>query len=200
MFGDFENQAIFEKKELIINQLNNRFSSIPRFSLRVNCRNTPRIAELVHLLACLTPRYTMIRRPDNQVDPKIITYSTKSDESRLLQSILRQLLDEHYSLQEIVILSVRAGHDSVFNQLPDEWKKRISSVNLENTDGKIRHGTIHSFKGLEAPIIILTDVDEVISQEARSLFYTGITRALDRIITFVSEDANREISRILLGH
>lgn len=44
---------------------------------------------------------------------------------------------------------------------------------------RIRWGSIHEFKGLEAPAVILTDVD--LSKEYhRDLLYVGASRATDR--------------------
>ena len=36
------------------------------------------------------------------------------------------------------------------------------------------------------PIIIITDIEEVSSEQAKSLFYVAITRALDKLIIFVN--------------
>jgi hypothetical protein len=199
-FGDFEKQIIYEKADLVRSQLSNRFQNIPRYSLRMNCRNTPRIAEFVHLLGALNPHYTKIRRPDNQIEPRIITYTDDHSQSENLIKLLNQLLsDDNYSLQEIVILSSRTDQDAIVNNLPKNWQPRLSPLRSGFKSNKIHYGTIHSFKGMESPVIILTDIENVTSSEAQSLFYVGITRALERLTIFVSKKVNREMSRILLS-
>ena len=48
---------------------------------------------------------------------------------------------------------------------------------------RIRWGTIHEFKGLEAPAVILTDVD--LSKQCHpDLLYVGASRATDRLVVF----------------
>ena len=199
-FGDFEKQILYEKVDLVRSQLSNRFQNIPRYSLRTNCRNTPRIAEFVHLLGALNPHYTKIRRPDNQIEPKIITYTDDHSQSENLMKLLNQLLsDDNYSLQEIVILSSRTDQDAIVNNLPKNWQMRLSPLRSGFKPNKMHYGTIHSFKGMESPVIILTDIENVTSTEAQSLFYVGITRALERLTILVSKKVNQEMSRILLA-
>jgi DNA polymerase III delta prime subunit len=198
-FGDFENQAIYEKVDSIDIQMNSRFNNTPRYSLRSNCRNTPRIAELVHLLGGLHPRYTKIRRPDNQIEPKIITYENPFDQSDKIQKLLEQLtLEEKHTPQEIIILSCRSDGESAANNLSGTPRLNLSPLKSGSKPDKVQYGSIHSFKGMEAPIVILTDVDNVMSLDAQSLFYVGITRALDKLFIFISKKVNSEISKILL--
>jgi DNA polymerase III delta prime subunit len=198
-FGDFEKQAIYENSETVNGQLVNRFKDIPRYSLRTNCRNSPRIAELVHLLGGLNPHYSKIRRPDNQIEPRIITFTDSASQSEQIFKLLSQLVnDEKYSLQEIVILSSRADHDAAINNLPDALKIKLSPLRLGYRTNKILYGTIHSFKGMESSIVVLTDIDNVTSADAQSLFYVGITRALDKLYILISKKVNQEMSRILI--
>ncbi len=198
-FGDFENQAIYEKRDSINIQMSDRFHNIPRYSLRSNCRNTPRIAELVHLLGGLNPRYTKIRRPDNQIEPKIITYEDTFDQGDKIQKILEHLtFEEKHTPQEIIILSCRSDSESAASNLSGNSRLNLFPLKYGYKPDKVQYGSIHSFKGMEAPIVILTDVDNVISQDAQSLFYVGITRALDKLYIFISKKVNSEISKILL--
>ena len=199
-FGDFENQVIYERSEIVKQQLSGRLGSVPRYSLRVNCRNTPRIAELVHLLGGLSPQYTKIRRPDNQLEPKILIYENDSEQRDILSNILEQLTSkENYSFSEIVILSACTDIDSAANGLSRYWESRLSSLRQDNSSKKLRYGTIHSFKGMEAPVVILTDIADVSSASSQSLFYVGMTRALDRLIVLVGKNVSIEMNKLLIG-
>ena len=51
--------------------------------------------------------------------------------------------------------------------------------------GKLTFSTIHSFKGLDAPAVIITDLDEATSPSFKSLLYIGMTRATDRLIALI---------------
>lgn len=199
-FGDFEKQAIYENSDNISKILTKRFSNIPRYSLRTNCRNSPRIAELVHLLGGLIPPYSKIRRPDNQTEPKFLTYSNLQSQTEHLTNLLSQLVNrERFSLHEIVILSSRADQDSVVNNLPAEWQEKLSSMKSSTHSNKIQFGTIHSYKGMESAVVILTDIEDVLSVSAQSLFYIGITRALDKLYILANKKVNQDISKVLLG-
>lgn len=199
-FGDFEKQAIYEKHESVSAQLSQRFQLVPRCSLRANCRNTPRIAELIHLLGNLKPHYTKIRRPDNHIEPKLIIFRDGDDQNIKLKKLLDQLIfDERHTTQEIVILSRWADQDAAVNNLPEMLKKMTTPLKFGQKTDKIPYCSIHSFKGMEAPIVIITDIENVASDESQSLFYVGITRALDKLFILASQKVGREINDILLG-
>jgi superfamily I DNA/RNA helicase len=51
---------------------------------------------------------------------------------------------------------------------------------------------------MESSIVVLTDIDNVTSADAQSLFYVGITRALDKLYILISKKVNQEMSRILI--
>jgi DNA helicase IV len=151
------------------------------------------------LLGGLHPRYTKIRRPDNQIEPKIITYESPFDQGDKIQKLLEQLtIEEKHTPQEIIILSCRSDGDSVANNLSNIPRLNLSPLKSGYKPSKVQYGSIHSFKGMEAPIVILTDVDNVMTLDAQSLFYVGITRALDKLYIFISKKVNSEISKILL--
>ena len=42
--------------------------------------------------------------------------------------------------------------------------------------------SIRRFKGLEAAVIVVTDIDEIVSAEAQKLLYVAVTRAIDRLV------------------
>ncbi|WP_342384413.1 ATP-binding domain-containing protein [Agrococcus sp. KRD186] len=49
----------------------------------------------------------------------------------------------------------------------------------------MRWGTVHRYKGLESPVVIVTDVDGV-SPDWEDLLYVGMTRATERLIVLTS--------------
>ena len=50
---------------------------------------------------------------------------------------------------------------------------------------RIRWGTIHEFKGLEVPAVILTDID-LSKEHHRDLLYVGASRATDRLVVLTA--------------
>jgi hypothetical protein len=182
LFGDFERQAIFETGDGR-NLLRQRSPRLVSRRLTENCRNLPRIGYQVNLIAGLTPGYQRFRRQDDGVDPDFILYAPGTDQSPHLAQAIRRLRDEGFDLSEIVVLSpLREG--SVASTTQDPWLRQI----LRPADGEpphrgqLQHCTIHAFKGLEAPAVVVTDLDRNQISGLESLLYVGLTRATDRLI------------------
>jgi superfamily I DNA/RNA helicase len=66
-------------------------------------------------------------------------------------------------------------------------------------DNSIGYCSIQSFKGLEAPVVIVTDIERVADNEAMALFYVAITRAVHRLIILANKAAKKDIINILTG-
>ena len=67
---------------------------------------------------------------------------------------------------------------------------------LSNSNDHLRFCTIHSFKGLESEVVILTDVEEVNGDSSRLLNYTGISRAKVRLYLFYDQEIEGEVEII----
>lgn len=200
MFGDFENQSIMGSANLSLDEFRSRLAGgAPLYSLRVNCRNTPLIAEWVHILGGLSPRYRRILRPDDRVNPRMEFYRSDDEQVRKLTDALVELKRLGFRDRDIVILSPRTDHSSAAESLKtstDTWKTRLRPFSLR-ADGAIRYGSIYSFKGLEAPAIVVTDIEGIGSPAARSLFYVALTRAVQRLVVLAHERVRREAANIL---
>ncbi|MFG1495174.1 NERD domain-containing protein [Saccharospirillum sp. HFRX-1] len=199
-FGDFERQMLYgQDRDLIDRLFRERLGTFARFSLRVNCRNTPRIATLSYLLGRLSPGYSRILRPDDRVEPTIMYYSTRSQQQKQLVNILDQLDRDNYPRRDIVILSPKVGIRSASASITDKrWANNIAPYDGAVSDS-IRYTTIHSFKGLDAPVIVITDIEKLEGDIFSSLFYVATTRALERLYIMVHETAKPHIIQSLLN-
>jgi superfamily I DNA/RNA helicase len=56
----------------------------------------------------------------------------------------------------------------------------LDAVNLHSR--KITYSSIYRYKGLEAPAVVITDIDVLDTPAQRSLLYVGCTRALHRLV------------------
>ncbi|PRB76090.1 nuclease [Arthrobacter sp. MYb214] len=188
-YGDFERQAIYTNK-MGRGLLFQRSSQMSQFKLVMNCRNVPRIGYQTNMLTKLQPGYSLFRREDDGIDPEIRKYKRAEDQTAFLSSAIRKLKAEGYSLDEIVVLSPLRDM-SAAAQTTDPWLRQILSFlgdSLETTPGKVRYSTIHAFKGLEAPVVILTDLDHRhMRPHVEALLYVALTRATDRLIAFADE-------------
>ena len=196
LFGDFDHQALYGNPQPGLTELDSRAPGVPRYSLRVNCRNTPRIMEFVHLLARPEPGYTRALRPDTGVDPKLEYYSSADSQLRMLEGTLCQLLADGYAENEIVVLSPRANSCAA-QVTTGRLAPLLQPLTIPQQQDKVGYGTVHAFKGLDRPAVVLTDVDDILSRYAQSLFYTGISRATDRLTILVDERARDQVIEAL---
>lgn len=181
-FGDFEKQAIYgSNAEISIGEaISTRLGNPPQYTLRVNCRNTPRIATLVHLLGDLNPEYSKILRPDDGVEPEIIYYTDEKDQQQRLLKTVEKLKQEGFVNSDITVLFPKAPDKAITSMVSASSGVKFAS--FEHASKKeIGCGTIHAFKGMESLAIIVTDVDTITGEQAASLFYIAMTRALHRL-------------------
>jgi len=167
--------------------------------LRINCRNTPRVAALSYFLGRLAPDYTRILRPDDHIEPVISYYATPSQQCKELGKTLERLFKESYSGDDIVVLSPKADSRcaaACVTEMP--WCDQLAPFK-DALPGQIRYTTIQSFKGLDSPAIVVTDIEHVTGDTFSSLFYVAATRALERLYIFVHETAKPGIIQSLLS-
>ena len=104
---------------------------------------------------------------------------------RLLADAVERILSEPFTVRELVILSPyarersAAGHALADLTADARLTSRLGTSIEDPT--RIRWGSIHEFKGLEAPAVILTDVD-LSKGYHRDLLYVGASRATDRLV------------------
>ena len=200
MFGDFERQSIYSSTpQEAVQRVLARAVNVARFRLRRNCRNTPRVAEYIVRLGGLDPAYSRILRPDSGPagTPRTRFYRSASDQEKLLLEALDDLrCAEFCAAEDIVILSpltdscaARAG-----GRLGRHSLAPLTGITKSRS---IRFGTIASFKGLEAPAVILTDIDEVGTGQAQRLFYVGISRATDYLRVLAKDGLQHAVAAIL---
>lgn len=190
-FGDFERQAVFETGDsrLLLHQ---RAPHLSTFRLTSNCRNLPRIVYQVNLLSKLEPGYQHFRRQDDGVDPSLVPFAAGSDQSPLLVQAVQTLRDEGFELNEILVLSpLRDG--ATAEVTTDPWLRQVlhRADGQRGVRGQLLYSTIHAYKGLEAPAVIVTDLDDRGTPGFESLLYVGLTRATDRLVALVESGTIR---------
>jgi len=67
------------------------------------------------------------------------------------------------------------------------WRDRIRRYDLAERGSYVRYTTVQAFKGMEAPVVILTDVDQLQGERARSIFYTATTRPTERLYVLAED-------------
>lgn len=192
LFGDFERQAIFDN-ETGRDRLRSRAPYLPTHKLTQNCRNLPRIGYQANLFSHLQPGYKRFRRQDDGIDPIFRQYQAGQDQSTLLAAAIRGLKDDGYELSEIVVLSPLRDASTAATT-SDSWLRQIlkPADGLAARPGQVHYSTIHAFKGLEAPAVVVTDLDKTMTTDNfASLLYVGLTRATDRLVALIEASTLR---------
>jgi hypothetical protein len=185
LLGDFSNQNIFRSgiddgRETI----EHRVPGIVPIDLDTNCRNRREIGEWAERASDRSGICKEFRRDavtGGAVEVRL--FSSKADEVNMLDEVVRGLRAEGYGPKDIVILA--PYRDSTAHRATDQ---RISVSTLGSgirDPSYIRWGTIHEFKGMEAPAVILTDISGT-SARLPDLIYAGATRAQDRLVVLTS--------------
>jgi len=200
MFGDFERQAIYDADGMSVEDFQHeRAGQAPVYSLRINCRNTPLIVEWIYLLAGLEPKYQRVLRPDDGVSPNLLFYETHEEQNKCLITALAGLERAGFQGRDIVVLSTRSDTGCAASTVrATPYRDRLRPIS-RGRDGHVGYSSIHAFKGLEAPAIVVTDVETIGTPQARALLYVAITRPLQRLIIIAHSRVRVEAEGIVLG-
>jgi hypothetical protein len=198
MFGDFERQSIYFRQELLegfeIPKVLRRRSPVHFvYPLRTNCRNTEPIAVGLELVCKLQPGYSRILRTETGIDVDINFYQTPEQQTELLIDKLKKL-GRNFQPSEVAILSTREDKASCAGLLQQRnTSLRINSLrNDEENSASFGFTTIQAFKGMEAPAVILTDIEKITGGKAEALLYVGMSRARLRLIMLMHENCRSQ--------
>lgn len=182
LFGDFDNQTIYNHDgNIALEDFRTHWAPwAATYKLTVNCRNTPRTTALLNDLPGLKSRYTRTLRPDDGNAPKFVSYAP-GHESDLLIELIGQLHQESYNYEHIVILSPRTDSVSYKTAHMPHGPSYLKPFD-RRAKGSVHYSTIHAFKGLESPVVIITDMAELRNTETTELFYTAISRSLEKVV------------------
>lgn len=197
-FGDYEKQAIYSDDKAgeagLLEALEIRSPSFFKFPLRVNCRNVAPVAIGIETICGLHPGYSKILREDEDESAlEVHFYRDSEGQKTVLETILNQLR-ETYTADEIVILSSKEDTSSASGLYSQHNLSHMVSPfrSRDSPAGSIKYTTIHSFKGLESPVIVISDITKVRGDKALSLLYVGMSRARTKLILLISEKNRKD--------
>ena len=199
IFGDFAHQALYSDSEAEgIVLLTEYCSHLVRARLTLNCRNTKNIAaETSPIGGFDTPPFRIGAEVGLPVEHRY--WRTASGLLRSLTDVLDRLLADGIPVENVVILSTRrlvnsslAGVSHI-GDLPLMDVSRSLKVDREC----LKFSTIHSFKGLESPVVIIVDVNGVEESHEQSLLYVAMSRARALLTLMVHERARVTIHDLL---
>jgi hypothetical protein len=161
--------------------------------LTANIRNTRPIHEFVSVFSKGTEP-GVGKGPEGR-PVEVLAYKDGADLARLLEIVLANLRQEGVPIDDIVLLTPARAAKSALRQ-----RARIDGVDLsdEPEPGKLLASTVHGFKGLERPVVILAELGERGQDELAQYLYVGASRARNHLIVLATEPVAKEL-RALAG-
>ena len=160
------------------------------FELGMNWRNTEEIAMFTSVSTSLpAPQVAGLKGPRVE---KTVCDSTSA--LNKLENIVQKILDGGIRPCEIVLLTGGSEQEAVFtksSRLAGHKIERLISGRPSNPEA-IKSSSIYRFKGLESPVVILTDVADLSSPQGRAAAYVGMSRAKLLLHVFLSQKAHQE--------
>lgn len=99
--------------------------------------------------------------------------------------------------QDFVVLSPRADRSSTAASVNVQpWRDRLRPL-PQARGGQIPYGTIQAFKGLEAPAVVVTDIETISQPLDRALLYVATTRPLQRLTIIAHSRVRDEAIRLV---
>ena len=189
-FMDAEKQNLYQtgtKEADIMELLSKYHASFTKCFLRDNCRNSVAIIEKIDSVFGFNTRHK--HNDERGAEVIIKSYKKTTEQAEELETILRTLQREGISYNQIVILSPFRLQNAVCSLVtatpvtsdPNEKNKAVFA------------STIHSFKGLESPVVILTDIDSLTDEIRRNILYVGMTRAKSALYILAQEKVARQL-------
>ena len=197
-----KNQNIFGKYEElqdIYDELEDYGASC--YELSVNCRNTKQIATGNWYATNITQASIM------KADGEVVgyhKYDSKAAEKTDVLKLIRRLISEGISRNDIVILSpYRMDNENscLYNaSIPsDIGEIRLNEFNKLDSEEFIRFYTVKAFKGLEARVIVYIDIEGFEEDDERLLNYVAMSRARTLLEVFYKADLEEERQRMMLN-
>lgn len=194
LFGDFENQVLSERDSMQRNLESLKASARPvNCHLSENCRNYRIVGEMAVTLSGLgrPPVYDGYMRTGGEMrNYDIFFYEDTRTQLNQIRTWLGEFKAQGFKPWEITLLSFCSEEESAAMHLKKE-SCRLDPAWMESRNSG--YTTVHSFKGMENKVIILTDVDLNGRDVERSLFYTGMTRATESVRVLCSETSKKTL-------
>lgn len=199
LFGDFQNQVLTERATMNDNLKALEKSARPaQWHLVENCRNYRIVGDTAVLLAGIGGQiYSAYLRSGGGVHNYDISYfDTDVAQLEQLRRWIGEFKAQGYRPSEITLLSFRADRASAAARLQTSGHKLLPARVAGNA---MSYASIHSFKGMENKVIILTDVILGNEDFNRDMFYTGMTRATECVRILCAKDSQQTLFGWLTG-
>ncbi len=164
-------------------------AKLPVFPLRSNRRSTRAIAEFAARIAGVK-----VRNPWGVPDgewPQVSRWKSEEEQLALVEGKVRWLLeDQAVPLSRIAVVGMHAWGRCFLEKAGKVWGIPVTAVDDEGNapvEGALRYATPHRFKGLEADVVLLVDVDGDPGRCRPRNLYVAASRARHRLYVFAKQ-------------
>lgn len=198
IYGDFERQAIYSqlsKTEMV--KLLKKTGHYSNFLLKINCRNTKQIGEETSLISGFVKPPFLLEYLEG-IPVEYSFYNDEAHQKELLTKQLKKLSDGGLPFNELAIISPKKLENSCLASFSDFTIKEIKRANeITSTQNFFGFATVQSYKGMECNYVLITDIEDLASDVAKSLLYVGMSRAKYGLILLISESMRSQYKEIL---
>lgn len=198
IYGDFERQAIFaqlSKEEML--SLINKSSQPTKFLLKINCRNTKKVGEETSLISGFEKPPFLLEHLEG-IPVEYLFYKDEVEQKKLLAELLKIFFENKLPLHELIIVSPRKFEYSCSNLFSDFTIREIkNTIEITATQDFFGFATVQSYKGMESNYVVITDIEDLTSEVAKSLLYVGMSRARYGLILLIAESKRKDYRELL---
>ncbi|MBK8025130.1 MAG: ATP-binding domain-containing protein [Chloroflexi bacterium] len=192
LFADFSRQALYASPAGTREVLRQRLRPA-NFGLRRNCRNTLKISAETELLTGSFDIRACERQPPGEPVERFF-FTDAHDEVRQIGRALQRLRSEGFAPSDIIILGSRRREKTALAGVTSCGGFRIVDREASRSGAEVVYATVHAFKGLESPAVVLMDCQPGTDALGDALLYVGMTRARVRLAMILPEAARDEIA------
>ena len=126
--------------------------------------------------------------------PEILGYADAAGMRRQVARVLSRLIGtEGLDSSEIIVLTPRALDGSALLAEPLDNRLRLVR-DAPTSNRQVQVSTVHRFKGLERPVVVLTEVDELNGVEREAIMYVALSRPRSCLIVIAKAELADQIA------
>lgn len=156
-----------------------------RFQLFVNCRNTVQIGTYSSEISGIGIEMNGFLQ-ENGEEVQKISYKDLTDFQRQIKEIMKYLRGEKIDLTDVTFLAPKKYSNSILARIG--YEVNVLGDDFDPAGQQSRYATIQGFKGLDAKIVILVDVDEIREENFAKYMYIAGTRARTLLYVVASDE------------
>lgn len=162
------------------------------FPLTHNCRNTQSIHRQILQFYRSDIMPTAMGPQGRPVERQ--AYANPADLKRLLRQTLHHLIvTEDVPAWDIVVLTSKSyEHSQLWSFGPLGHFRLVDTPT--DASGEVYCTTVHKFKGLESPVVILAEIDNDQLWNLPTVLYVGCSRARNHLTLLIAADLSAEIA------